>query len=50
MRSKQGAQRAAYHLKANVGAAPVEDLTARKSRPDARPESLLRARADAIGV
>ena len=25
--SKQGAQRAAYHLKANVGAAPVEDLT-----------------------
>jgi hypothetical protein len=24
--SKQGAQRAAYHLKANVGAAVVEDL------------------------
>jgi uncharacterized protein YegP (UPF0339 family) len=26
--SKQGAQRAAYHLKAHVGTAPVEDLTA----------------------
>jgi uncharacterized protein YegP (UPF0339 family) len=25
--SKQSAQRAAYHLKANVGTAPVEDLT-----------------------
>jgi uncharacterized protein YegP (UPF0339 family) len=25
--SKQGAQRAAYHLKANVGTAPIEDLT-----------------------
>jgi uncharacterized protein YegP (UPF0339 family) len=25
--SKHSAQRAAYHLKANVGTAPVEDLT-----------------------
>lgn len=25
--SKHSAQRAAYHLKANVGSAPVEDLT-----------------------
>ena len=25
--SKQGAQRAAYHLKAHVGNAPVEDMT-----------------------
>jgi uncharacterized protein YegP (UPF0339 family) len=30
--SKHSAQRAAYHLKANVGTAPVEDLTGAEVR------------------